>query len=71
MAKFIKKGDVQFGPSTAKEIPKTKQELKDVKKGDIEELKKEYMKFEEIDKEGCDRIFEYYGMDEVNLSIHS
>lgn len=60
VAKFIKHGEVLFADPSSEEQPKDQKNAKDVK-----EAKQEYFKFEECDKEGCDRIFEYYGIDEV------
>ena len=71
VAKFIKKGEVLFGPKTEKKqtahvnVSGEDKEEKEGKKKNTQDVKKEYMKFEDLDKEGCDRIFDYYGLDEV------
>ena len=61
VAKFIKKGEVRFSPQTAEITEKKTSEAQ------VEQVaaKKEYMKFGELDKEGCDGIIDYYGIDEV------
>lgn len=63
VAKFIKKGQVMF--SFLEQLEAQWKSAKKPKK----DIVKEYMKFEELDPEGCNRIFEYYGLDDVTLSF--